>query len=151
VKYLDVPKYRVRPRPERFLVDKVLILIGLGILLYLGIYVNYYLLATDIPMYWNWLFIIGIILLIVMELIVCYVKYGNYVYEFHEHKIVINDGNVRDVNYSDIHSTAYGVNILDRLLKTGSIVLTLKDGKKVKMRYLDNPNQAYMYIQKSMK
>jgi hypothetical protein len=151
VNYLDVPKYRIRPRPERFLVDKVLILIGLGILLYLGIYVNYYLLDTVIPVYLNWLFIIGVVLLIILELIVCYVRYGNYVYEFYEHNIVINERVAHNVNYSDIDSVNYSTNFLDHWIKTGSIVLTLKNGKKVKMRYLDNPNQAYILIQSNMK
>jgi membrane protein YdbS with pleckstrin-like domain len=125
------------------------VLFGLGILLYLGIFVNYYLLSTSIPIVLNWLFVIGIILLIVLELILCYVKYGNYVYEFHEQRIVVNDGQDRSIPYTEIKHLSYSTNFLDGWFKTGSIVLELRDGQKVKLKYLNNPNQAYVLIQKS--
>ena len=151
MKYFEVPKYRIRPRPERFLVDKLLILIGLGILLYLGIFVNYFLLDSHIPLYLNILFIIGIVLLIILELILCYIKYGNYAYEFYENKLVIDDGKVHEILYSDVHAMHYSSNFLDKEFSTGSIILELKDKKKVKLKYLDSPNQAYFLMQKNLK
>jgi hypothetical protein len=148
VKFIDIPKYRIRPVPGRFLVNRLLVLIGLGILLYLGIFVNYYLLSTSIPEFWNWFIIIGIILLIILELIVCYVRYGNYVYEFYEERVVINDSKTRSITYNDIKQLSYTITFLDKWFKTGSLVLELKDGKKIKLQYLENPNQAYVLMQK---
>ena len=131
--------------------DKLLILLGLGILLYLGIYVNYYLSDLSIPLFVNWMFIIGIVLLIVLELILCYLKYGNYLYEFREHNLVIIDNQTREISYSNIRGVHYYTNFLDTWFKTGSIVLNMKDGKNIKLKYLDNPNQAYFLVQKSIK
>ena len=151
MKYFDIPKYKVRPRPGRFLFDRVLILLGLGVVLYLGIYVNYYLLSTDIPVVLNWMFIIGIILLIVLELILCTIRYGNYSYEFFEQKVVITDGDTRKVSYADIKHVYYAYNFVDKWFNTGSIVLELKSGKKVKLKYLTSPNQAYLLMQNYVK
>lgn len=148
MKYFDVPKYRIRPKPERFLMDKLLILLSLGILFYLGIYVNYYLLDSTIPLYLNILFIVGIVLLVIMELLLCYVKYGNYAYEFYEQKLVVNDDKTHEILYSEIQHIHYSTNFLDRQFNTGSIVLELKSKKNVKLKYLDSPNQAYTLMQK---
>ena len=151
LKYFDVPKYRIRPKPERFLIDKLLILLGLGVLFYLGIYVNYYLLDSTIPIYLNILFIFGIILLIVMELILCYIKYGNYAYEFYEQRLVINDSKVVEIPYSEVKHVHYTSNFLDKQFNTGSIVLEMKSNRNIKLKYLDNPNQAYTLMQKYIK
>jgi len=151
VKYLDVPKYKVRPKPNRFLVDRLLILIGFGILLYIGIYVNYYLLNASLPVFVNWLFIIGILILIALELLSCYIKYGNYVYDFHEQRLFVNFGKIREISYVDIKDISYSSNFIDKWMKTGSVVLNLKNGKSVKLKYLDNPNQIYFWMQKIIK
>jgi hypothetical protein len=151
LKYLEVPKYRIRPRPGRFLVDKLFVLIILSALLYLGIYVNYYLLNTKIPSYLNVLFIVGIIFLVIMELLLCYVKYGNYAYEFYDSKIVVDDGKIHEINYSDVHAVHYSSNFLDKEFSTGSIIIELKNKHKIKLKYLDSPNQAYFLMQKHLK
>lgn len=151
MKYFDVPKYRIRPKPERFLMDKLLILLGLGVLFYLGIYVNYYLLDSTIPLYLNILFIVGIVLLVIMELILCYVKYGNYAYEFYEQRLVVNDGKSREIPYSEIRHINYSTNFLDKQFNTGSIVLEMKSKKNIRLRYLDSPNQAYTLMQRYVK
>jgi hypothetical protein len=141
----------VRPKPERFLIDKVLILLGLGVLLYLGIYINYFLLDKSIPDYLTWVVIICIFLLCVLELILCYLKYSNYSYSFYEQKVIIVKHVTTQVSYFDIKKLSYSVNFIDKLFKTGSIVLELKNGKKIILKYLDNPNQAYFLMQKNVK
>lgn len=151
MKYIDIPKYRIRPKPERFLIDKILVLLVLGFLLYLFIYVNYFLLDKSIPNYWNWLIIVGLILLGVLHLLVCYIKYSNYLYSFYDQRVVILTNKTNEISYSDIKSTSYITNFIDKRLKTGSILLELKNGKKVKLKYLDNPNQAYLLMQKNFK
>jgi len=151
LKYIDIPKYRIRPKPERFLIDKILVLLVLGFLLYLFIYVNYFLLDKSIPNYWNWLIIVGLILLGVLHLLVCYIKYSNYLYSFYDQRVVILTNKTNEISYSDIKSTSYITNFIDKRLKTGSILLELKNGKKVKLKYLDNPNQAYLLMQKNFK
>ena len=151
MKYLDIPKYSIRPRAERFLIDKILILFGLGILLYIGIYVNYYLLGRDIPVSLNIIFITSIVLLCIIELILCYLKYSNYNYTFYDTKVIINKNKKTEINYSEIKQISYATNFIDKRIKTGSIILELKNDTKVTLKYLDNPNQAYFLIQKSLK
>jgi len=86
MKYLpDIPKYKTHPVPERFLFMKIVVLLVLGILLYIGISVNYYLLHADMPLWLNIVYLVGIILLILMEILLCYMKYNKIVYTFYEH------------------------------------------------------------------
>jgi len=151
LKYIDVPKFRIRPSPRRFLFDKLLVLLCLGILLYIGIFVNYYLLNSSIPMIFNMLFMLCIMLLILLELILCYVKYGNYVYDFYDERVRIGLSDVNEVSYNNISSISYVENFFDRWFRTGTIVMVLKDGKKLKLKYLNNPNQAYLLIQRHVK
>ena len=151
MKYLDVPKYKIQPRPERFLFNRLLISICIGILLYVIIYSNYYLLNKSVPASINWLLSVGIVLLIIIELISIYLVYGNYSYEFFEQKIIINSGTTRSIPYDELRHIHYAANFVDKWFKTGSVVLELTDGKKVKLKYLDNPNQAYTLMQKYVK
>ena len=151
MKFIDVPKYIVRPKPNRFLIDKVLILLLLGGLLYLGVFVNYYLLDTNIPTYWNIIIVVGIVIILALELILCYLKYSNYSYEFHEEYIKIADAKSKTINYHDILTVEYSANIIDKKLNIATIILKLKDGSNVKLKYLDNPNQAFTWIQKMLK
>ncbi|HYD02838.1 MAG TPA: PH domain-containing protein [Alphaproteobacteria bacterium] len=146
-----VPKYRVRPHPERLLLDRVIALAVLGILLYIGIYINYYIVSATIPPLLNWLIITGIILLLTLEAILRYVQYNNYSYDFYEHKLVVNNGKMREIKYSDITDISYNHSSLDRLMHTGSIVITLKNSHKVNISHLKNSNQAFLYLQKHIK
>jgi hypothetical protein len=151
LKYFDVPKYKVRSRPGRFLFNRLLISIVLGILLYMIIFTNYYLLDLSIPSAMNWLIIVGILMFVSLEFIWGYVKYSNYSYEFYEQKVVINDNSTRSIPYDDLKLIRYSSNLIDRWFKTGSVILESKDGKYVKLRYLENPNQAYTLMQKYVK
>ena len=151
MKYFDVPKYKVRPRPGRFLFNRLMLSIGLGIALYLIVFVNYFLLDKWIPSAFNWLLIIGILLFISLELIWCYVKYGNYSYEFFEQKVIINSSITRSVSYDDISHIHYSSDFIDKWFKTGSLVLQLRNGSNVKLKYLESPNQAYILMQKYVK
>ena len=149
--YIDIPKFKVSPKPERFLVDKILVLIILGALLYIGIYVNYYLLNQMIPTVLNWIFIIIILIILIIDALLCYMSYGHYNYEFHDNRMLINDGHISEIKYVDVKQLSYASNILDRLMKTGSISLTTNDGKKIKLKYLYNSNQLYFWLQKVIK
>lgn len=151
MRYLSVPRYRVRPSVGRFLFDRFLIITGLCILLYLGIYVNFYLLGRSIPAAWNWTIIIFMMLLIVMEMILCHVKYGTYVYEFYDEKLVMNCSKTKELSYSAILRVKYSSGTFDRWFKTGDIVITTNDGRTFKLRHLTNPNQAYLLIQRHAK
>jgi hypothetical protein len=151
LKYFDVPKYKVRPRPDRFLFNRLILSIGLGIFLYIIIYANYYLLNESIPSYINWFIIVGILLWLCIELISCYVRFGNYYYEFFEQKVIMHTRTTKSVNYDELKHISYSSGFVDKWFKTGSMVLELKDGKSVRLKYLDNPNQAYSLMQKYVK
>lgn len=146
--YLDVPKFKVHPRPERFLVDKFLILLLLGVLLYIGVYVNYFINNQYIPEFLNWIFIAGIIIILIIDALLCYLSYGHYSYEFHDDRMIISDGHVRTIDYDTIKGVSYSHNIIDNMLKTGSIVLRMESGKNVRLKYLVDSNQLYFWLQK---
>jgi hypothetical protein len=149
--YIDIPKYRVSPRPERFLVNQIFVEILLGVLLYLGIFVNYFLINESIPEFLNGIFIVGILLTLIIDALLSYMKYGHYVYEFHENRLVVTESDIKTVPYDSIKTMHYTHNLLDDWFKTGSIVLNLNDGKKIKIRYLYNSNQVFFWLQKNLR
>ncbi len=148
---LNIPKYKVRPSPERFLANKLLILIVLGVLLYVGVYVNYYLLSESIPGFLNLIFVVGIIILLVIDSLLCYMQYGRYEYVLYDDRLELNYGKIKKIQYSSISRISYSQGFLDRMLKTGSIVIRLNDSRKIQMRYLHNSNQTYFWLQKHLR
>jgi hypothetical protein len=146
---LDIPKFSTSPNPERYLFSRVLFLIVLGILLYLGIYVNYYLALKDIPGLLNWIFIAGIILLITLEGMLSYVKYGQYKYILFEKHLEIRESKKILIDYSTITDIKFKENIYDRIFNTSSIFISVDSGKKTyKIKHISNGNQIYFYLQK---
>ncbi len=147
---LDLPKYKTKPKPERFLITHVFLLVFLGCLLYLGIYINYWLLQSGVPVLLNWIYVVSIVLILIMDAILCFVKYANYEYVFYTDKLRINANKQKIIYFADIKKYSFEENFLDKKLKTGSIILILRDNKMIKVKNVVNANQIYFYLQKAI-
>jgi len=72
-------------------------------------------------------------------------------YEFYDEKLVMHYSAVTELSYSSIAHVYYKMNIFDRWFKTGSIIIITEGGKIFKLKHLENPNQAYLLVQKHAK
>jgi hypothetical protein len=148
---LDIPKFKTRPKPSRYLITKIIVLFFLGILLYIGIYVNYWVVGSAIPEILNGIFIAGIIMLLALEIILCYVKYSQYYYLFYNQRVELRELKVSSIDYSRIVKLSFDDNLIDKWFKTSTIILQLDDtsNKMIKIRHITNGNQIYFFLQKA--
>lgn len=129
---------------------KIILLIFLGILFYIGIWVNFYLLDKKIPVYINIMLVILVILLLIMDFILSYIKYSTYEYRFYNNiiEIDLNRKDTRTVEYKNIKNVNYEKNLWDKILNTGSLTINLKNNKKQKISFIDHSKNYYMYLKK---
>ncbi|MFA5797656.1 MAG: hypothetical protein WC916_06520 [Candidatus Woesearchaeota archaeon] len=152
MKYLpDIIQLKASPKPERFIFTYSLFLFVLGILLYIGIFANYYLLNTPISLGMNLAYIGGIILLLILETILSYVKYHTMVYSFYEQYFEINTAKRVHIDYTAISSMEFRANRIDGIFSTGTIMLKLSDGKKIAIKHIVKANEIYFFLQKKVK
>ena len=150
---LDVPRFKVSPVPLRYLIPRIALLIFLGLMLYLGIYVNYYLLSESIPILTNWLFMACIGILLILQIILSYVRHGQYYYTFYEKHLEISETKRNSISYDSISDISLHENLLDRWFKTSTILMILDDAskaKKIKICNVTMGNQIYFFLQKMM-
>ena len=151
---LDIPRFKSHVNVKRFLFEKAALLLILGILLYLGIYVNYWLSEKSVPDIWNWIIIVGVVVLLFMEMLLTHIKYSGYEYVFYDTKMKIHASKDFDVEYMSIRKILFKHDFLDKMFATSTILLEVdNDGstKKIKLRDIDNGNQVYFFLQKSIK
>ena len=147
---LDIPKFKSNPVPGRYLLTKILVLVVLGVLLYSGIYINYWLMVQGIPSVVSWIFIVAIVLLLILEILVSYIKYSRYEYIFYDNRIKIIEKKITTIDYDIIKQISFKENILDKPFHTVSIVLELNDGSKNILRNIQDINQIHFFLQKKI-
>jgi hypothetical protein len=148
---LDIPKFKTTPKPSRYLFTKIIVLILLGILLYAGIYANYWVVDSTMPGLLNWMFIIGIIIILTLETILCYVKYSQYEYTFYSQRLVAHEQKVQSIDYGSIVKMSFAEGMVDKWFKTSTIILQMDDRniKDIKIKHITNGNQIYFFLQKA--
>jgi len=72
-------------------------------------------------------------------------------YEFYDEKLIMHYSTVKELSYSSITHVYYRINMFDRWFKTGSIIIINDGGKTFKLKHLENPNQAYLLVQRHVK
>ena len=151
--FLDIPRYRIESRAERFIFSRTFMIILFGIVLYVGFYVNYYLLQESIPEYINWVFAVGMIFILAINVLTCYTIAGQNTYIFYDKKLEIRSNDKRFINYSSIKNVVYEENIIDQWFKTGTLVIYLDetaDTRKLKIQNVVRGNEVYFFIKKTI-
>jgi uncharacterized membrane protein YdbT with pleckstrin-like domain len=150
--FLDIPKFKVRPVPERFLFNKIIYTVIFGIIAYIIIYFNYMLIVSSVPNYWNWIIIIIILLFIIAFALSSYVKYSQYSYTFYDYKVVIHEQNDKVIDYNIIQSISFKQNFIDKWFDCSTINMqldVLSGIKLVKIQYIHSGNKIFFMLQKT--
>lgn len=142
---MEVPKYYVKPALARVLVPQTILLFCLG-----GIF--YALLTTDLLLFFKqvsseirYLIIAGLLVLLIAETAMNYVKTSNMQYNFLKDKVVIKTySKEKSLLYNEIHKITFQRNLLDRLFNTVTIVFT----PKFKIKFIKDENKISFNIQK---
>ena len=140
---MEQPQYVLKPDLKRLFIPQIFKLIAFGALLYLGVYINS--IVLEISLDKNMLNIIysAIILIILLDLVLIYLRYSKSEYDFYLDRVEINGKKPRIVYFQDISRIGFKRNFFDKLFNTGTIVF---DG--VELKSVENSNKVYFYIQK---
>lgn len=151
---LENLQYKVKPKLLRVIIPKAFLLIMLGILLYIGIWINFYLIPKEMPTFINIVLIIFVILLLIMDFILSYIHYSVYEYRFYDQHIELDFGRKEgeSIEYSKIKNIDYKRNLWDNIFDTGNLVLNIKDeyGYKtnINVPFIEHSKNYYMYLKK---
>ena len=122
---------------------KIIELILLGGLFYLGIIINLKLLQMQVPKEINSLFLVIMIVLIIMQTAITYLKNSKIKYVFYPSKIEKIDGkNNSTLYYQQITNISLRRSLIDKIFKTGDIILE----PGMNLSDLKNPQRIYVYI-----
>ena len=141
---METPLYSAGLSLKRILIPKSLTLFALGILLYLGVFINLIILNIKIPAEWHLYIILGILILIILQAILNYLTFSNFRYHFYYDKIIFVGKKEIIIPYSQIQGLSADQDTFDRFFNTGSIFLSPVH----KMMAIQDTNQLYFYLQK---
>lgn len=117
---MENPIYILKPDEKGYLVPRIMAILILGVLIYVGIILNMKFLEIDIGFYYKFTAIILAILLGVFAFLESYSKYLHSDYYFYKDRMYANK---MWIPYSTISAIDLKRSIFDKLLGTSTIVL----------------------------
>lgn len=140
---MELPQYTVYVETPRLLFPKTFKLILLGLVLYLAIWFNFYMLKKTLPFIASVIIMLGIVIMVVATTILNYTKFSNYQYRFYSNRIEYYGEVQQMIYYNQIQGIRVDKNAFDSLFKTGTINLGV-----FQIKSIPNLNQVYFYVQK---
>ncbi|MBR9691088.1 hypothetical protein GOV08_05385 [Candidatus Woesearchaeota archaeon] len=141
---METPQYTLYLSIPRILIPKSLTLIFLGGFLYFGVWLNLLILNYIIPADYHLYIILGIIVLVVMQAILNYIKFSNYKYYFYKDRLIFEGKKQLTIMLNQVQNLAFSKDVIDKIFNTGIIILAPVH----KIKYVKNTNQVYFYLQK---
>ncbi len=134
--------YTLKPNKKRAIIPKVISVLFLCILFYLGIQLNLYLLEVPISTFTAVLIISALFILFVFESIMTYSKADRLTYYFHDDKLTVQNKELRSIDYLDVQNTSIKQNLVDKVFNTGTIILA----PDFSIKFINNSSQLYNWI-----
>ena len=142
---MGVPKYTAKPDLARILVPQTIGLFALGGIFYILLMFNLTLALKQVSALTNYMIIAGLVVLLVVESIVNYMKAANMEYHFfNENLVVKGHGKEQSILYNEIPSIAVKKDFLDKLFNTVTLVFT----PQFKIKFIKDQNNVHFNIQK---
>lgn len=138
----DFPLYTIKPNATRMLVSSILLTAALAVVFYVGIAVNSYLLGIAIPGSINILIIAILALLVIIQGSLTYLQASKTQYLVYSNRIQIEGLKKYYIMFNALQDIKAKRNIFDRLLNTGTAVLT----QKIKLKAMPNFDQTFTYL-----
>lgn len=136
------PEFQVRPVILRPLVFRTFLFVVIYGFIYLTVYVNYYVLGSDMPLWVLFSLSILTVVVLLIDWTYTFVSDSNAYYIFYAERVQL----FRDtLNYSEIDKIELKRGLFDKLMKTGSIIL-YSGSKKNYIRYVSDFERIQSYI-----
>ncbi|MBN2421217.1 hypothetical protein JXB27_02970 [Candidatus Woesearchaeota archaeon] len=138
----ELPEHTIKPNPVRIVLPSFLTTISLGILFYIGIAINVYLLNMRIPGTINFLIFAVMVLLAIIQSLLSYVQTSKTAYLVYKNRIQAGSDYVM---FNSVQTISESKNFFDSLFGTGTIKIN-----NLKMKSVPNIEQTFNYIKQLM-
>lgn len=136
--------YSLKPNIKRIIIPKIVKLLALCIVFYLGIWVNLLLLDLELSGYIKILIAAILVVLFAMEPILSYSKASKISYNFFDDRISLEGKKQQSILYRDVTDMALRQNFTDKPFNTYSLMLE----PDFRISFINNGSQVYVYLQK---
>ncbi|MBW2972607.1 hypothetical protein KY359_06225, partial [Candidatus Woesearchaeota archaeon] len=141
---MEVPQYTLRPNTNAMVAPRILMLIGLAALFYVGIYINAKLaVGVSIPPVINLVIFACLIVMVAVQVILYRVKFSKYKYMFYTNRIEFEGKKPLTFLFNDFQEAAVKQGLFDRMFGTGEIKLS----KSFVMGPVGNVAQVKTYLE----
>lgn len=142
---METPSYSTKPNIVRILLPKILGLLGLSVLLYAGVRVNFFVFDIEFPNWINLAVILVILVLAAADVFLTNMKNKNNKIYFFNDRIEIRGKEQNTIMLGTITNAEVKKDLFDKILKTGSIILS--NGEVIKnLKYPDRIQQYIMQL-----
>ena len=140
-----IAKYSVKPNLSRVLVPQTIGLFAIGGVFYALLTFNLSLAFGGVSAITNYMIVIGLLVLLITETIVNYVKNNNIKYDFLNNSLIFNSyGKRESMLYNEMAGISFERNLLDKLFRTVTIVIS----PEFKIKFINDENKVHFNIQK---
>jgi len=144
---MELPQYSVKPSVSRTLFPQFFKLAALWVAFYFGVWINFFLLQMDFPLWLTILLITILIILFFAQLAITKSKVDKYHYDFFSNRVEFYGEKLKSIMYSDIEEIKTSKNIFDSIFGTGTVILS-KNFKITNVKnYIEIQNYLNQLIQ----
>lgn len=135
---------KIRFNPKRLLFAKIIWLTILIIIFYIELLVNMHLLNGQFPLMINYLVIVILVILFVLEILIAHIKAKRYSLDVRNSGFDLHTNKHHVIQYAEIHSLDFERTGLDRIFGTGTLIIN----KRLRIIGLNNPHNTFYFLQK---
>lgn len=121
---MEVAQYSIKPNVSSILVPQFFKLIFLCAVFYGGVWINFFLLKKDMPLWIAAGVIVVLILLMIAQIMITKARTGKYHYDFFSNRVEFYGDKLKSVLYSDIQQVKLSRTIFDSFSGTGTLILS---------------------------
>ncbi len=140
--------FKTTINPQEYIVKKSLILLVLGVLLYIGIIINYTLLNISIPIILNAIYTTAIILFIIIQILLDHIHYAKYSIAIDNKGVEIANPKPQHIAHSAIKKVHVTMNMFDKMYRTSTVTIQT-DKKTIVIHGVENANTIHFHLQKN--
>ncbi len=139
---MEVAQYSVKPSVSSFLLPQFFKLIGLCAAFYGGIWINFYLLGSQLPLWITILVIIALAGLLTAQLFITKKRANKWHYDFFSNRVEFYGNKLKSILYSNVQYVKVKRSLFERLTGTGTIALS----KGFKISHVRNYEEIKNYL-----
>ncbi|MFC1723299.1 hypothetical protein ACFL0V_04115 [Nanoarchaeota archaeon] len=140
---MELPQYTLHHTIKRMVVPRVITLLILSPLFYVGIFVNAKLLNFEIPSFVAVFIILVLVVMVVVQSVLNYVRFQKYRYLFYTNRIDYEGKKPATFLFANFQQVELKQNIFDKMFNTGSIKLS----KEFSIGPIANVQQIKAYME----